>query len=92
MDFEKSSCLAASTPGANMAQLCRELGVSRKNGYKWIRRFRAEGKAGLVGKSRRPQTIRHHGELVLRIIELRRRYPNGARRSFDKSCFVHQTG
>ena len=76
MDLRTQFVLAAVSPGANLSQLCREYGVSRTNGYKWIRRFRAEGRAGLADKSRRPKTIsRIDGELVLRIIELRRRYP-----------------
>ena len=76
MDLRTQFVLAAISPGANISQLCREHGVSRTNGYKWIRRFRAEGQAGLDCKSRRPKTISGiDGELVLRIIELRRRYP-----------------
>ena len=76
MDLRNQFVLAATAPGANISQLCREYGVSRTNGYKWIRRFQAEGQAGLDDKSRRPKTISGiDGEFVLRIIELRRRYP-----------------
>ncbi len=41
--------------GANVAQLCREYGISRKTGYKWLGRARAEGLAGLRERSRRPR-------------------------------------
>ena len=76
MDLRSHFVLAATAPGTNISQLCREHGVSRTNGYKWIRRFQAEGQAGLDDKSRRPKTISAiDGEFVLRIIELRRRYP-----------------
>jgi putative transposase len=76
MDLRNQFVLAATAPGTNISQLCREYGVSRTNGYKWIRRFQAEGQAGLDDKSRRPKTTSGiDGELVLRIIELRRRYP-----------------
>jgi putative transposase len=76
MDLRNQFVLAATSPGANISQLCREHSVSRTNGYKWIRRFQAEGQAGLDDKSRRPRTISGvDGESVLRIIELRRRYP-----------------
>ena len=76
MDLRNQFVLAATAPGANISQLCREHSVSRTNGYKWIRRFQAEGQAGLDDKSRRPKTISGiDGEFVLRIIELRRRYP-----------------
>ena len=41
---------------ARMAELCRQAGISRKSGYKWVARYRAEGAAGLVERSRAPQT------------------------------------
>jgi putative transposase len=76
MDLKREFVLAASTPGANVSQLCREFGISRNNGYKWIRRFEAEGEEGLRDRSRRPQARSGtSGETVLRLIELRRQYP-----------------
>lgn len=41
-------------PGANFRHLCRQFGVSRKTGYKWLRRYRLYGVAGLTDRSRRP--------------------------------------
>lgn len=38
-----------------VAQLCRELGISRQSFYKYRRRFAAEGPAGLIERSRRPK-------------------------------------
>jgi transposase InsO family protein len=77
MDLRREFVLAASTPGANVAQLCRDFGISRNNGYKWIRRFGAQGEVGLQDQSRRPRTIGGiSGETVLRLIELRHQYPN----------------
>lgn len=35
-----------------MAGLCRQFGISRKTGYKWLARFEAEGAAGLFEHSR----------------------------------------
>ena len=40
--------------GANRSELCREFGISRKAGYKWLERYRAAGGAGLGDRSRRP--------------------------------------
>lgn len=37
-----------------MAELCREFGVSRKTGYKWLRRYEAGGAAALANQSRAP--------------------------------------
>jgi len=35
----------------SMTALCEEYGVSRKTGYKWLARFRAEGPGGLAERS-----------------------------------------
>lgn len=76
MDLRREFVLAATSPGANVSELCRKYGVSRTNGYKWISRFRREGEPGLEERSRRPKSISGtDGEVVLQIIELRRRYP-----------------
>lgn len=44
----------ADQPNANMSQLCRRFGISRHTGYKWLRRYRDEGREGLEERSRRP--------------------------------------
>lgn len=44
----------AQTTGANISQLCRRFGISRKTGYKWRKRFWEDGESGLVDRSRRP--------------------------------------
>jgi putative transposase len=76
MDLRREFVLAASTPGANVAQLCRDFEISRNNGYKWLRRFKALGEVGLQEQSRRPRKISGiSGETVLRLIELRHQYP-----------------
>jgi putative transposase len=76
MDLRRDFVLAASAPGANVAQLCRDFGISRNNGYKWIRRFEAQGEGGLEDQSRRPRTASGiSGETVLRLLELRHQYP-----------------
>jgi putative transposase len=36
--------------------LCAEYGISRKTGYKWVRRFREQGLGGLRNQSRRPRS------------------------------------
>lgn len=37
------------------AELCGRLRVSRKTGYKWLRRFQEEDLRGLVNRPRRPE-------------------------------------
>ena len=38
-----------------MTELAAQYGVSRKTGYEWLARYRAEGAPGLLDRSRRPQ-------------------------------------
>ena len=45
----------AGQPGADMAELCRRFGISRKTGYKWLKRFAELGSEGLLDRSRRPK-------------------------------------
>src|SRR5271165_2086323 len=39
-----------------MAELCRDFGISRKTGYKWLERYKADGPQGLHDRSRAPHT------------------------------------
>jgi len=41
----------------SMTALCEEYGVSRRIGYKWLSRFRAEGLARLTERSRAPHVV-----------------------------------
>lgn len=69
--------LNAMAPDANIAELCRDAGISRKTGYKWLKRFREAGLEGLDNMSTRPQgsCVRVSGEVVLRVLELRSAHP-----------------
>jgi len=42
--------------GRPVAHIAAELGVSRQTAYRWVRRFRAEGAAGLRDRSSRPRS------------------------------------
>lgn len=48
----------ASKEGAKIAPLCRRFGISRRVGYKWLDRYKAQGEAGLHDRSRRPHQVR----------------------------------
>ena len=70
-----AACLSRVKP---MAALCEEHGISRKTGYKWLGRYRAQGPEGLVERSRAPHV---HGrsmapELAEAIVALRRERPH----------------
>ena len=45
--------LAGHRPG----EVAKQLGVSRQTVYKWVRRYRAEGVAGLADRSSRPHRL-----------------------------------
>lgn len=64
--------------GSNLTELCKEFGVSRQTGHKWLRRYRELGPLGLVEQSRRPDsTPSSTGEdVVLAILELRNQHPS----------------
>src|SRR2546425_2313405 len=66
----------ASMPGANVSALCREYGISRQTGHKWLRRFQEEGYTGLSEQSRRPLSspLTTGEEIVVRILEWRERH------------------
>ena len=78
----------ASAMGANISALCREYGISRQTGHKWLRRFRAQGYTGLVEQSRRPLSspLTTGEEIVVRILELRDRTRPGGRTKLP-GCF-----
>ena len=43
--------------GEKIAALCREYGVSRQTGHKWVKRFKEQGYEGLEERSRRPKSV-----------------------------------
>jgi transposase InsO family protein len=73
----------ATAAAANIAELCRRFGISRKTGHKWIARFAREGEAGLRDRSRRPQRTptRTAAGQEQRVLALRDAHPgNGPRK------------
>jgi transposase InsO family protein len=72
VDLIREFVLKASDDLANISELCREYGISRKTGYKWLKRYEAHGEAGLVDGSRRPKKmLSTSAEVVFRVNELR---------------------
>ena len=61
---------------ASIAQLCREFGISRKTGYKWIQRFLDGGLPNLVDQASMPRRVPHatDPELVERIVAVRKKF------------------
>jgi transposase InsO family protein len=59
MDERREFVGFAGKEGANMRELCRRFAISPSTGYKWLERFRLEGDAGLIDRSRRPHESPH---------------------------------
>jgi putative transposase len=78
MDERVQFVLAASEAGAVMSQVCASFGVSRQTGYVWLKRYEAEGVAGLADRSRAPLAHgRMHGwEVRQAAMALKDRYPH----------------
>jgi putative transposase len=68
--------LRATAGDIPFAELCREHGISRKTGYKWLRRFQAQGTAGLVDRSRRPlsNSLAVKPEVVVALVALKQKH------------------
>ena len=70
--------------GKSMTALCREFGVSRATGYRWLRRFREEGVAGLRDRAnapRRPARGPRSGSGTREIIGIRSEIHPAARKT-----------
>jgi transposase InsO family protein len=59
MDERARFVLEVAKAEMSVAELCRRYGVSRKTGYKWIRRYKAEGLEGIRERSSRPPSCPH---------------------------------
>jgi putative transposase len=75
---ERLKFVARRLDGEKMAPLCREFAISRKTGYKILKRYRDYGVEGLTDRSRRP--YRHANQLPLQvetlIVRLKRERPS----------------
>ena len=63
--------------GDRMSDLCRELGISRKTGYKFWERYQELGAEGLCDQSRRPERVANRTSEAIRqlIVNLRKERP-----------------
>lgn len=63
--------------GEKIAVLCREFGISRTTGHKWVKRFEELGYEGLEEQSRRPKTtpLCTAEDIVIAILKAREKHP-----------------
>src|ERR1700743_351536 len=62
----------------SVSELCREFGVSRPTGYRWINRYKESGPEGLLNLSSRPHSCSHATPEAIEnaILALRGKYPS----------------
>ena len=77
MDERARFVVAVEAGEEPVAAVCRRFGISRDKGYKWLRRWQAEGAAGLADRSRAPRSHPHAvaEELLEACLALRRQHP-----------------
>lgn len=82
----------AQQEGSNFSELCKRFSVSRKTGYKWLKRFLQAGESGLVDQSRRPRSspLKTHGGIEDAIVALRMEHPAWGARKLRK--VLHDKG
>ena len=72
-----SFCERVLRSGESMSDVCRSFGISRKTGYKWLRRYQLSGGRGLSDRRRRPHCSpgRSSGVLEALVVSLKKQYP-----------------
>src|SRR3981189_1189693 len=74
---ERLQLVARRLAGEQMADLCREFGISRKTGYKIFDRYQECGIQGLTDRSRRPYRYAHHlaYQVAISVLETKHEHP-----------------
>jgi transposase-like protein len=77
MSLRQELVMLASGQNANVSELCRRFGVSRKTFYKWKSRGRDGGIEALADRSRRPHNspMRTCEQWERRVLEMRQAHP-----------------
>lgn len=69
-----------------MTEACARYGIVRSNGYKWLARFEAAGRAGLVERNRAPHSCPHRTDpwIASQLVAARQQHPTwGPRKLLD---------
>ena len=86
MDQRTRFALAHEDGLYSMTELCARFGVSRKTGYKWLKRYRKGGLEALKDQSRAPKRCPHKTDKAVEelLLETRRKHPRwGPRKLLD---------
>lgn len=78
MDERREFVLAVLRQEGSVAELCRQTGISRKTGYKWLERYEGEGCSGLGDRSHAPHDCPHRlsRPVIEGLLELRGLHPS----------------
>jgi transposase InsO family protein len=77
VSIRKDFVLRALAKDMPFLDLCREYGIARKTGYKWLNRFKEKGIDGLEDEPRRPlrSKLALTAEMALEVVRLREKFP-----------------
>lgn len=77
MSLREEFVSLAMSEGSNISFLCHRFGISRKTAYKWLHRYRKQGREGLQDCSRRPRRSPSRTETWMEetVLKLRDRHP-----------------
>lgn len=78
VDLRREFVRLVQSGSLDMSTLCQRYDISRKTGYKWLRRYSQEGDQGLLDRSRRPlhQPRRSSAAVEQIVLDLRQLYPD----------------
>lgn len=73
MDLKEEFVIRAQKGSQSLSSLCRDYGISRKTGYKWLDRFTEDGFGGLENQTTRPRSSpeKLEEEIVCKLIRLK---------------------
>lgn len=91
---ERMKFLARLENGERMSDLCREFGISRKTGYKFLERFKQLSVLGLCDQSRAPihSPQRTSEEVAQLLLDFRRKHPTWGPRKLLAAVEAKQPG
>lgn len=91
MSLKEEFVALARQPGSNKRELCRRFGISPETGYKWLKRFEAQGRQGLQARSRRPVTSPGltQSALEAEVVKLRQEHPAWGGRKISNNLTFH---
>ena len=77
IDARQEFVLKAQRDGMPFAALCRQFGISRKTGYKWLGRAQQDGLLVLADRSRRPHksATQTDEQVICRLVRLKLAHP-----------------